>query len=97
MQSLVSSLRNSPAGKQPETLVEPLEDVASSHDSHTRGGELERERQAIQSTAKLSDVGRILCRHLEVNAGCKRSVAEQTDRLVGAERVAIRGIEVRQR
>ncbi len=65
----VSARRGCPA-QEPETIVEPLGDRRGLERSEPAGGELERERQAVEPEADASDVLRVLV--VEHEAGRSR-------------------------
>ena len=48
------------AGEQTEALVEPLGDLARREDLHARGGQLDRQRNAVEPAADLGNIRRVV-------------------------------------
>ena len=82
--------RVAPGAEHPEAIVEALRDRRGTECSQTAGGELERERQAVEPEADAGDVHRVLL--IEREARRRRTspldeephgfVAEELTRLV---------------
>nr|WP_238439381.1 hypothetical protein [Microbacterium sp. JZ31] len=64
-------------GEERQALLEPLRDADRGEQPHLRGGELDRERQPLESSADVGDRGRVLGRELEVGLHGLRPVDEE--------------------
>ncbi len=79
------------AGEQPEAIVEAPGDLLGRQRAQAGGGELDRQRQAVQPAADLDDRGDVL--RVDGEAGRRRraAVGEQLDRRMG-ERLVDAGV-----
>ena len=74
------------AGEEVEALLEPGEQRLRGEQLGARGGELDREREAVEADADLGDRGRVRVRHGEVGLDGAGALDEERDRLVLRER-----------
>jgi hypothetical protein len=77
------------AGEQREAVVEPGQQLVDAERTHPSGGELQRERQAVQPPADGRDRGRGVGVQDEPRCGGRGSLREQPHRARGAHRVEI--------
>ena len=70
-----------------EAVVEPFRDRRGTERRQTTGGELQRERQPVESKADPGDVGAVLLVEREFRRGGRRSFDEQPHGLVAQELV----------
>jgi hypothetical protein len=68
--------------EQPVPFVDALEDRGRTHRGDVRGREVDRERDAIEASAKLTDRFRVVRGQLESVAGGLRSLDEESLRVV---------------
>jgi hypothetical protein len=86
-QRLVTSPRGTaPVREETEPLVEPTEDGRRAHRGGARGGELDREREAVEPAAELVDGLAILRGHLEPVTRRGGAIDEQLRRRLDGER-----------
>ena len=74
------------AGEEVEALLEPGEQRLGREQLRTRGGELDRERQAVEADADLGDRRRVRVRDREVGLHGPGALDEERDRVVLRER-----------
>ncbi len=74
------------AGEEVEALLEPGEQRLRREQLRAGGGELDREREAVEADADLGDRGRVRVRHGEVGLDGAGAFDEERDRLVLRER-----------
>ena len=79
------SARRGSSPEDAEAIVEPLRDRRRTEHSQPAGGELERQRQAIEAQANAGDVGRILIVDGKTRSRRRRSLGEQPHGLVAEE------------
>ena len=72
--------------QQPKAIVQPRGDVVDGHRAHARRRELKRQGYAVQATTNLRDRRRILVRQAKRRLRRGRSVDEQPNGFVAAQR-----------
>ena len=86
-QGLVAERRRAgPADQDREHVVQPLRQLAGGQDPHPRGGQLDRERQAVDAAAHLQDRGGVVVREPERRQHQLRPLLEEPDRVVRGQR-----------
>ena len=86
LERLLPRRRRAAAGaEEPEAVVEPLGHRSGPERAEPAGGELERERQAVEPEADARDVRRVLLVERESRRGRRRALDEQPHRLVVEE------------
>ena len=73
------------AGQDRQPLVEPLQQLRRGKQLHARGGELDRERQVVETRADLRDDGAVAVQD-EVGPDRARPLGEELDRGVARKR-----------
>ncbi len=84
------------AGEKPEALVEALRDLRRSEHLGPRGRELDRERDAVQSSADLDDRADVVVVEHEVTLRGAGAIREELRRVTGMRHVG-RGVRLRAR
>ncbi len=72
--------------EQRQRVGEPLHELAGVEQPDPPGGELDRERQAVEPAAQLGDRLRVLIAEAEVRPSLARAVDEQLDRVRHGQR-----------
>ena len=86
LERLLPRRRRAAAGaEEPEAVVEPLGHRRGAERAEPPGGELDRERQAVEAEADARDVRRVLLVERESRRGRRRALDEQPHRLVVEE------------
>ena len=78
--------RPAAAGEQPEAVVEALDDLLDRQDARPGGGQLQRQRQAVEAMAELGDQRRRRRRQLDARLR-RRPLDEELDSLRRADRL----------
>ena len=70
-----------------EALVEPRDQIFGSQGTHARRGELDRERDPVETATQLGHCARVAIGEREVGLGIVRPIHEQLHRVRARERL----------
>jgi hypothetical protein len=86
--------RARPAGEETESLVDASRDLTRRHHAGAGGGQLDRERDAVEAAADLRDGGHVLVGRSEATARVPRPVHEELHGVARKERGRVRIVVV---
>ena len=73
--------------QEPKAITQPAAELGDGEDGGAGGGQLDRQRHAIESTDDFDEHRQLVVRHLEVGSTLRRPLEEQSNRLAGQHRV----------